>query len=81
MQSTFWCRSAYLLVLPLHGDPHGVTAVARGVQYAAEDRVATAVLGQIFPAGGALLMAGAILISTFGCVNGMTLAERAFITP
>jgi APA family basic amino acid/polyamine antiporter len=70
----FLVSLGYLLVLPMHGDPHGVTAVARGVQYAAEDRVATAVLGQIFPVGGALLMAAAILISTFGCVNGMTMA-------
>ena len=45
-----------------------------GIQYAAEDRVATAVLGQIFHSGGAWLMAAAILISTFGCANGMTLA-------
>jgi basic amino acid/polyamine antiporter, APA family len=64
----------YLAALPLHGDPHGTTAVARGIQYASEDRVATAVLQQIFQAGGAFLMAGAILISTFGCANGMILA-------
>lgn len=70
----FLVSVAYLLVLPLHGDPHGATALARGVQYAAEDRVATAVLGQVFPSAGAGLMAAAILISTFGCANGMTLA-------
>jgi basic amino acid/polyamine antiporter, APA family len=70
----FLVSLAYLLVLPLHGDPHGATALARGVQYAAEDRVATAVLGQVFPSAGAGLMAAAILISTFGCANGMTLA-------
>jgi APA family basic amino acid/polyamine antiporter len=70
----FLVSLAYLLVLPLHGDPNGATVAARGIQYAAEDRVATAVLGQIFHAGGAWLMAGAILISTFGCANGMTLA-------
>jgi len=64
----------YLLVLPLHGDPHGAMAFARGIQYAAEDRVATAVLQQIFQNGGAFLMAAAILISTFGCANGMILA-------
>ena len=64
----------YLLVLPLHGDPHGATAFARGIQYASEDRVATAVLQQIFQNGGAFLMAAAILISTFGCANGMILA-------
>ena len=70
----FLVSLAYLVVLPMHGDPNGATAAAKGIQFAAEDRVATAVLGQVFPAGGALLMAGAILISTFGCANGMTLA-------
>jgi APA family basic amino acid/polyamine antiporter len=65
---------AYLLVLPMHGDPTGATVLARGVQYAAEDRVATAALQQIFHSGGAQLMAAAILISTFGCANGLTLA-------
>ena len=70
----FLVSFSYLLVLPLHGDPNGATVAARGIQYAAEDRVATAALGQIFQTGGAWLMAGAILISTFGCANGMTLA-------
>ncbi len=70
----FLVSLAYLLVLPMHGDPNGATVAARGIQYAAEDRVATAALGQIFHSGGALLMAAAILISTFGCANGMTLA-------
>jgi APA family basic amino acid/polyamine antiporter len=68
------CNFVYLMALPLHGDPHGATAFARGIQYAADDRVATAALQQIFSTRGAYLMAGAILISTFGCVNGMTLA-------
>jgi len=64
----------YLLVLPLHGDPNGTTVLARGIQYAAEDRVGTAALEQMFHSAGAWLMAGAILISTFGCANGLTLA-------
>jgi APA family basic amino acid/polyamine antiporter len=70
----FLVSLGYLLVLPMHGDPNGSTVLARGVQYAAEDRVATAVLQQIFHSGGAWLMAAAILVSTFGCANGMTLA-------
>ena len=70
----FLVSLGYLLVLPMHGDPNGATVAARGIQYAAEDRVATAVLEQIFHSGGAWLMAAAILISTFGCANGMTLA-------
>ena len=64
----------YLMALPLHGDPQGTTIAARGIQYASEDRVATAALQQIFSHAGAYLMAGAILISTFGCANGLTLA-------
>jgi APA family basic amino acid/polyamine antiporter len=70
----FLVSLAYILVLPMHGDPNGATVMARGVQYAAEDRVATAVLEQVFHSGGAWLMAAAILVSTFGCANGMTLA-------
>jgi basic amino acid/polyamine antiporter, APA family len=77
----FLASLAYILVLPLHGDPHGATVLAHGVQYAAEDRVGTATLEQIFPGGGAFLMAGAILISTFGCANGLTLAgARVYYT-
>ena len=70
----FLASASYMMVLPLHGDPNGATIMARGIQYAAEDRVGTAALEQIFPAIGGYLMAGAILISTFGCANGLTLA-------
>lgn len=68
------CNFVYLSVLPMAGDPHGTTIVARGIQYAQEDRVATAVMERAFAGYGARLMAGAILISTFGCANGMLLA-------
>jgi APA family basic amino acid/polyamine antiporter len=64
----------YLLALPLMGDPHGPTVLARGIAYAKEDRVATAVMQQMVGASGAGLMALAILISTFGCNNGLILA-------
>jgi len=65
---------AYLSALPLAGVPDGVTTVARGIQYAAQDRVATAVAEQIFGGAGAALMAAAVLVSTFGCNNGLILA-------
>ncbi len=64
----------YLAVLPLNGDPAGTTVFARGIQYAAEDRVGTAVMFEMFGATGAALMAVAILLSTFGCNNGLILA-------
>jgi APA family basic amino acid/polyamine antiporter len=70
----FLATLGYLMVLPMHGDMHGATAMARGIQFASEDRVATAALGIVFGPVGALLMAAAILVSTFGCANGLTLA-------
>jgi len=57
------CNFVYLSVLPL---PQ--------IQNAAQDRVATAVMEQAFGPIGAKLMAAAILVSTFGCVNGILLA-------
>jgi APA family basic amino acid/polyamine antiporter len=65
---------AYLRVLPLSGDPNGITAISRGIEFAAEGRVATAVTQVIFGPAGAALMAIAILVSTFGCNNGLILA-------
>lgn len=70
----FLASAAYLMILPLQGDPHGATILARGIQYATEDRVGTAALTQIFPHIGGYLMAAAILVSTFGCANGLSLA-------
>ena len=54
---------AYLLVLPLDK-----------IQHAADDRVATAAMGVMFGGAGAAIMAVAIMISTFGCANGLILA-------
>jgi APA family basic amino acid/polyamine antiporter len=65
---------AYLSVLPMFGDPHGTTAIARGIANATQDRVATAALEVVFGSAGATIMAFAILISTFGCNNGLILA-------
>ena len=44
------------------------------IQNAPSDRVGTAVMQQMFGPTGAALMAIAILISTFGCCNGLILA-------
>jgi len=64
----------YLTALPLVGDANGNTLLARGIQHASEDRVATAVMEQIFSSSGAKIMAVLILISGFGCNNGLILA-------
>lgn len=65
---------AYLNVLPLEGVQNGMSALDRGIQYAAEERVGTAVAGMILGNKGAILMALAIMVSTFGCNNGLILA-------
>jgi len=54
---------AYLAVLPI-----------AKMQTAPFDRVASAAVGAVFPAAGGEIMAIAIMISTFGCMNGMLLA-------
>ncbi len=59
----FLANVAYLLVLPLGA-----------IQHAPSDRVATAMLQVIFPGWGTVLMAAAIMISTFGCMNALILA-------
>lgn len=51
-----------------------VTLSFAGIAHAPNDRVGTAALEAILGAPGAKVMAGAILISTFGCVNGLVLA-------
>ena len=59
---------AFLASLPLEG-----------IQTARDDRVATAMLSQVFPSIAVPLMAGAIMVSTFGCNNGLILAgSRAY---
>jgi APA family basic amino acid/polyamine antiporter len=68
------CNFVYLSVLPLDGIANGTTILARGIKYATEERVGTAVMTQMFGSAGGLLMAAAIMVSGFGCVNGLILA-------
>jgi APA family basic amino acid/polyamine antiporter len=58
----FLANVAYLCTISLHQ-----------IQTAPDDRVATATLAAIF-SSGATLMALAIMVSTFGCANGLILA-------
>jgi basic amino acid/polyamine antiporter, APA family len=57
------CNVVYLNVLPLEA-----------IQHAPEDRVATAAASMIFGPIAVQLMAAAIMVSTFGCNNGIILA-------
>ena len=54
---------AYLCVLPLEK-----------IQHASDDRVGTAAMQAMFGGPGGIIMAIAIMVSTFGCCNGLILA-------
>jgi len=68
------CNVIYLNVLPLDGSPAGATILERGIKYASEERVGTAVMTQMLGMTGGALMAVAIMISSFGCANGLILS-------
>ncbi|MFH0866055.1 MAG: amino acid permease, partial [Bacteroidota bacterium] len=65
---------AYLSLLPLNGSPEASDAIGRGIQFAAGDRVGVAAASQIFGQSAAIIMAVLIMISTFGCNNGLILS-------
>jgi APA family basic amino acid/polyamine antiporter len=67
---------AYLMLLPLKGDPQATDIMGQGIQFAGNgsDRVGTAAASMIFGSISAALMAGLVMISTFGCVNGLILS-------
>jgi basic amino acid/polyamine antiporter, APA family len=72
---------AYLSLLPLHGNPSAPDAVGRGIQFATSDRVGVAAASQIFGQSSAIIMAVLIMVSTFGCNNGMILSgARVYYT-
>ncbi|HYV85629.1 MAG TPA: amino acid permease [Patescibacteria group bacterium] len=74
--SLLYCLAnvAYLNLIPLQGAAGGADPIARGIQYAAEDRVGTAAVQIVLGASGGLVMALFVIISTFGCENGLILA-------
>ena len=64
----------YMQVLPVMGTADAADVMGRGISHATQDRVGTAAMDVMFGASGATVMAIAILISTFGCNNGLILA-------
>jgi len=65
---------AYLALLPVNGSPDGLTPIDQGMLFASNDRVGASAAYVIFGDAGILLMAGLIMVSTFGCNNGLVLA-------
>lgn len=65
---------AYLALLPVNGSPDANDVLGQGIKFAFDDRLGSSAASMIFGTPGVFLMAGLIMISTFGCNNGLILA-------
>jgi APA family basic amino acid/polyamine antiporter len=70
----FLTNIVYIKVLPLRGMPDGAAALERGMAFATSDRLGTATISSIFGDYAGIVMAVFIVISTFGCNNGLILS-------
>ena len=64
----------YITALPVRGDPVGADVFNRGIQFALNDRLATAAMSYVLGNYSVLIMAALVVISTFGCNNGLILS-------
>lgn len=81
LAGTFIVTALYLLtnitymgLLPIQGDPNAADVAGRGIAFAAADRVGSAAAFMILGNAAAFVMAGLIMVSTFGCNNGLILS-------
>lgn len=65
---------AYLMLLPISGSPEGANVLEKGIMFASQDRVGTAAASIIFGGAAVTIMALLIMVSTFGCNNGLILS-------
>jgi APA family basic amino acid/polyamine antiporter len=65
---------AYLSLLPMQGTPDSGSVLRNGIMFANEDRVGTAAANMIIGNVGVFVMAGLIMVSTFGCNSGLILS-------
>jgi basic amino acid/polyamine antiporter, APA family len=70
----FLSNVVYVKVLPLRGMPDGSSVIERGMAFATRDRLGTATISSIFGEYAAFIMAALVVISTFGCNNGLILS-------
>ncbi len=70
---------AYMLELPVNGEAAGATVFARGISHASGDRVAGAAMQVVWGGAGASITALLVMISGFGCANGLILTGARVI--
>lgn len=66
---------AYLFVLPFYGSIDGTDTLSRGIQFAEDNRIGTAAAFMMFGQTATIIMAILIMVSTFGCNNGIIFAS------
>jgi APA family basic amino acid/polyamine antiporter len=64
----------YLTNLPLEGKPDGLVDFSRGIQFAPNDRVASAVADVMSGHRAVEIISALIMLSTFSCLNGCILS-------
>jgi APA family basic amino acid/polyamine antiporter len=70
---------AYLCELPAGGQAGAATVVGRGIAHATSDRVAAAAMQVVWGGAGAKITAVLVMISGFGCANGLILTGARVI--
>jgi APA family basic amino acid/polyamine antiporter len=70
---------AYLCELPANGTANAASVFGRGIAHATSDRVAAAAMQMVWGRAGATITAILVMISTFGCANGLILTGARVI--
>src|SRR5207248_2056383 len=70
---------SYLCELPADGTVAAPSVFARGIAHATSDRVAAAAMQMVWSGAGAWITAILVMISTFGCANGLILTGARVI--
>lgn len=70
----FMANISYFMLLPVDGNPAGTDVISRGIMWAENERVGVAAAGVIFGSTAVIMMAVMIMVSTFGCNNGLIMA-------
>ncbi len=65
---------AYLALLPMQGSPSASDTLSNGIMFANNDRVGAAAASMILGNVSVFVMAGLIMVSTFGCNSGLILS-------
>lgn len=65
---------SYLCLLPVEGVLSANSVIEKGIMFAEKDRVGTAALNVVLGNTAQYIMAALIMVSTFGCNNGLIIA-------